>query len=204
METLKQSELNAPESFDISSQKGSSMDLEEFRLSQDFESLVGIKRETLIVPVRKPDRQSWFQIHSGEDWRMTVALIEIKEDRQNYLVSPKLYPELIGECTAKCLFTCQTRQKIIFLWPVGMPGPDGRVNLWTQSALQIVNEYAGRWIRVIANTGLGAYEPYITETPFDPPVWPPEGFKSLLQKAFRGKIIDTLEHPIIKMLRGQI
>lgn len=177
-------------------------DFEKYRLSQNFEELVGIKKETLVVPVRKPDRQSWFQIHPGEDWRMPVALIEMKEDRQHYLVSPNIYHELCGECVPKYLITCQTRQKVTFLWPVRMPAADGRMDQWNGSALQIVNEYAGRWIRVAANMGLGAYEVFTTAAPFDPPAWPPEGFSSILEKAFRGRIIDSVDHPIVKMLHG--
>ena len=181
---------------------GQATDFEQYRLSQNFEDLVGIKKETLIVPVRKPERQSWFQIHPGEDWRMPVALIEVKEDRQHYLVAPTVYNDLAGECTPKYLITCQTRQKITFLWPVRMPAADGRMDQWSASALQIVNEYAGRWIRVSSNLALGAYEVFVTEAPFDPPIWPPEGFHSILEKAFRGRIIDSVDHPIVKMLRG--
>jgi len=183
---------------------GQAIDFEQYRLSQNFEDLVGIKKETLVVPVRKPNRQSWIQIHPGEDWRMAVALIEIKEDSEHYLVDPKIYPELAEECMPKYLFTCQTRQKVIFLWPIRMPGPDGRVDHWNESALQIVNEYAGRWIRVSSNRSLGAYDVNFPEVPYDPPNWPTEGFTSLLEKAFRGKIIQSLTHPIVKMLRGQM
>lgn len=180
------------------------LNFEDFKLSQDFESMVGIKKEILVVPVRKPDRQAWFQAHQGEEWRMPFALIEMKEDRETYLVSPQIYNELIGECIPKYLFCCQTRQGIIFLWSIKMPGPDGRLDQWNQSALQIVTEYAGRWIRVVANLALGAYEVYTSEAEFPPPVWPSEGFHSLLKKAFRGKIVESLDHPIIKRLRGQI
>ena len=183
--------------------KDQKIDFNTYKLSQDFESMVGIKKEILIVPVRKPDRQVWFQVHPGEEWHMPFALIEIKEDRETYLVPPQIYQELIGECIPKYLFTCQTRQGVNFLWPIRMPGPDGRLDQWNQSALQIVTEYAGKWIRVLSNMGLGAYEVYTAEAEFPPPVWPQEGFQSLLQKAFRAKIIDSVDHPIIRKLRGQ-
>jgi hypothetical protein len=180
------------------------IDFEEVRFSQDFEGMIGIKKEISIVPVRKPGRQDWFQVNPDEKWHSQFALIEIKEDRETYLVTKEVYPELVGEYIPKYIFTCQTRQGVTFFWPVKMPGPDGRLDSWNQSALRIVNEYVGRWIRVVSNMGVGGYDVYTTEAEFPPPVWPSEGFHSLLKKAFRDKIVDRLDHPIIKRLRGQI
>lgn len=179
-------------------------EFEQYRFSQDFESMAGIKKQILVVPVRKPDRQTWFWIHPDEDWRMPFALIELKEERDTYLVSPEVYPELAGECLPKYLITCQTKTGMTFFWPIKMAGPDGRLDPWNQSALRIVTEYPARWIRVVANLSLGAYEVYIAEGEFPPPTWPAEGFQSLLKKAFKDKIIETLDHPIVRMLRGRV
>jgi len=179
-------------------------DLETYRLSQDFESMAGVRKEILTVPVRKPDRQSFVWVHPGEDWRMPALIFELKEDRENYIVRPNLRDEFPGEFTPKYLFTAQTRQGTTFLWPVRMPGPDGRLDPWNQSALVIINEYSGKWIRVLSNRDSGSYEVVTPDNEFPPPVWPPEGFPSLVNKAFRGKIIDTLDHPVLKRLRGGI
>ena len=204
MEGSEPKETEIDKNLRISKPGDNQIDFEEYRLSQDFEGLVGVKKETLVVPVRKPDRQTWFQVHPAEDWRITVALIETREDRQFYLVSPKIYPDIVGECVVKYLFTYQTRQGVVSLWPIKMPGKDGRLDPWNESALQIVTEHAGRWIRVASNMALGAYDIYTPEVQFDPPVWPSEGFKAIFQKAFRGKIIDSLDHPTVKVLRGRM
>ena len=133
---------------------------------------------------------------------MSALILELKEDRENYLVTPSLISVLPEEFVPKYLFTCQSRQGVTFLWPVRMPGSDGRLDTWNESALLIVKQYAGKWIRVVSNMGLGAYEVITPNNDFPPPNWPAEGFESLLRKAFRGKIIDSLDHPIIKSLRG--
>jgi hypothetical protein len=179
-------------------------DLEQFRLSQDFEAMIGVRKEIITVPVRKPDRQSFIQIHPDEDWRMPALILELKEDRDNYLVIPSLMESFPDEFVPKCLFTCQTKQGATFLWPIRMHRPDGRLDQWNESALHIVNEYAGRWIRVISNMDLGGYEVVSPTNDFPPPDWPEEGFQSLVKKAFRGKVIDTLDHPVIKRLRGDL
>ena len=180
------------------------MNFEDFKLSQDFESMAGVRKEILTIPVRKPDRQSFIQVHPGQEWRMSALILEIKEDREHYLVLPNLLEALPEEFVPKYLFTCQTRQGVPFLWPVRMPGRDGRLDQWNQSALTIINEYPGKWIRVVPNMGLGGYEVIVPNNEFPDPNWPQEGFQSLLRKAFRGKIIENLDHPVIKRLRGEL
>ena len=134
---------------------------------------------------------------------MQALILELKEDRDNYLISPSLWEAFPEEFTAKYLFTCQTRQGTNFLWPVKMPGQDGRLDEWNRSALTIVNQYPGRWIRVVPSMEYGGYEVILPTGEYPPPSWPQEGFQSLVKKAFRGKVIDSLDHPVIKRLRGE-
>ncbi len=37
--------------------------LERLRLSQDFESKVGVRKRLITVPVRKPNRQAFIRVH---------------------------------------------------------------------------------------------------------------------------------------------
>ena len=62
-------------------------------------------------------------------------VIELKDDREDYLVRPELVPELAGEIVFKTVFTAINRQGVVFLWPVKIPGPDERrKNDWPRSA----------------------------------------------------------------------
>jgi len=203
MEEIIQEDMIVVKDVSVPSLAGVGHNLEDFRLSQDFGSMVGVRKEILNVPVRKPDRQSFIEIHPGETWRMNALILELREDRENYLVLPNLWNALPEEFIPKYLFACQTRQGTNFLWPIRMPGQDGRLDQWNQSALTIVNEYQGRWIRVVSNMELGGYEVIVPNGEFPPPTWPEEGFQSLVNKAFRGKVIDSLDHPVIKRLRGE-
>lgn len=96
-------------------------DLARLRLSQDFESTLGIKKALLTVPVRKPNRQEFIRVHPDKAYRFDTALLEVKEDREVYLVSPELRADLPGEVTAKTLFTSINRQNVVFLWGVRLP-----------------------------------------------------------------------------------
>ena len=179
------------------------LDMDSIRLSQDFQGKVGSHRVTLTVPVKRPDRQWWIYINPDEAWRLQAAVIELRDDNQVFVVNMDLLGELVGDWVPKLLVTAQTRQGTNFLWPVKLPDEEGRIDSWNQSALDIVEEYPGRWIRITSNRQLGAYEVIQSSIEIPPPTWPEEGFKSLVERAFKGKIIDRPDHQVIKLLRGE-
>lgn len=115
-----------------------------------------------------------------------------------------LLGELVGEWVPKLVVTAQTRQGTIFLWPIKLPDEEGRLDSWNQSALDIIAEHAGQWIRVTSNRQLGAYEVIQSSVEIPPPTWPGEGFTKLVERAFKGKIIDRPDHPVIQRLRGEV
>jgi hypothetical protein len=61
-----------------------------------------------------------------------------------------------------------------------------------------------RWIRMKANMSLGAYEITVAESVVADPVWPDLSFQELVRIAYRDRMITTLDHPVIKRLRGLI
>src|SRR5262249_27009198 len=98
-------------------------DLDSLRLSQDFASTVGVKRLITTIPVRKPSREWFVRTHPDPAYRLETAVLELKEDREVYLVSPALRRELTSEATfsPRLLVTSISRQGVLFLWPVKLP-----------------------------------------------------------------------------------
>src|SRR5262249_744840 len=137
------------------------------RLSQDFSAQLGVKKALTTVPVRKPDKAWFVRVHSSEDYRLQTAMVELKEERETYLVAPALWQELAGESTfsPRVLHTAVNRQGVVFLWPIRLPGPDGKLDDWNQSALEAAQRAQARWVRVQANMALGAYEVYEATAP---------------------------------------
>ena len=133
---------------------------EKLRLSQDFAGEAGVKKALVTVPIRKPSREWFIRTHPEEDYRLQTTVIELKEDHEIYLVDPSLRDELAAEVTfgPRALFTAITRQSVLFLWPLRLPGPDGRIDEWSRSALEAASMASGRWVRVTANFHLNAYE----------------------------------------------
>jgi hypothetical protein len=61
-----------------------------------------------------------------------------------------------------------------------------------------------RWVRAAANTSLGAYEIFEATADLPEPVWPEESFKKVIEVAFRDRYIRSLDHPVIRRLRGEL
>lgn len=177
-------------------------DLAGLRLSQDFAS-VGVKKALLTVPVRKPAKE-WF-VRTNPALRIETAVLELKEERETYIVSRTLWPELASESTfgPRALLAAMNRQSVLHVWPIRLPGPDGKIDDWNRSALEAASMAETQWVRVAANMHLGAYDVYTATADWPAPEWPDLPFNELLRIAFKGRIIDTLDHPVIKRLRGE-
>jgi hypothetical protein len=97
------------------------------RLSQDFASAVGVRKVLSMVPVKKPEKTWWIRTHSSPDYRLQTGLLELKEERETYLVDPALWPALAAEPAfgPRLLVTSLSRQGVVFLWPPS-PARTGR------------------------------------------------------------------------------
>lgn len=178
-------------------------DPEKLRLSQNFEEVVGVKRVLTTIPVRKPAPQDFVRVHSDPAYRLNVDLIELKEDRETYLVYPTIASQIPGEFYAATLFTAINRQGVLSLWPVKLPPPEGRQMEWQRSAAEAAELAMKSWVRVKANMALGAYEIFEAASSIPEPEWPTLEFRELLEIAFRDRIVDSLDHPVLKRLRGE-
>jgi len=178
------------------------LNLEEIRLPQDFASAVGVKKLLTTVPIRKPGKQTFSRVHPDPAYQLDTMVLELEEEGETYLVMPHLYAELGREITPKRLYTCITKQGVCFLWPIKLPGEDGRLNSWPQSALEAAEIGKEKWIRVKSNKSLGAYEVFEATATFPDPKWPDVTFEELVTLAFKEKVINDLEHPIVRQLRG--
>ena len=176
--------------------------LDNLRLSQSFVETACVKKLLTTVPVHKPNPQDFVRVHPSPDYRMSAPVIELKDDREEYIVAKDLVPELVGEFVSKTLFTAINRQGVAFLWPVRLPDPDGKDFEWWRSMREAATLATTQWTRVKANKHLGAYEMFVAESVMSEPVWPEASFQDLVKLAFRDRLIDSLDHPVIKRLRG--
>jgi hypothetical protein len=177
-------------------------DLASLRLNPSFLETTGVKKLLTTVPARRPGKQEFVRVHRAPEYRENFAMIDLKEDREDYLVRPEILPELTGEVVYNTIFTAINRQGVVFLWPVRLPAPDDRKSAWPRSLREAAEMAMEKWLRVQANMSLGAYE--ITPAPgqIAEPTWPELSFQELVRIAYRDRMITSLDHPVVKRLRG--
>jgi hypothetical protein len=190
-------ESPAPDPFDPAS----------LRLSQDFASSIGVKRVLTRIRCGKPEKHEFVRVRPGEEWRLETYLLELKgsQDKpgqETYLVQPSFVPDLLGEVRPAVLFCAINRQKVPFLWRCWLPSTDGRANLWTDTLLDAARLAERKWIRVVA--GAGQYDIAEAAGQLSEPEWPDLSFREWIELAFKDRNITSLDHPVIRSLRGEI
>jgi hypothetical protein len=175
------------------------------RLSQSFAGTVGVKKLLTTVPVRKPNRQDFVRVHPDPAYRLApAAIIELKEDRETFLLHPDTAQHLSGEFSVVALYTAINRQGVPQLWPVKLPGPDGKHLEWHRSAAEAAERAMGRWVRVTANMSAAAYDIFEASGDLPEPVWPDISFEEILKIAFRDRYVDRVDHPLLHKLQGLV
>jgi hypothetical protein len=178
---------------------------EGLRLDQNYLQQLVAKKLLTTVPVRRPNKQDFVRVHPDPDHRLLAILVELREEREIYLVLPALALEI--EESLRSLYTLHlaiNRQQVIFLWPVKLPRPDGRQSEWHLSGIAAAEKAMKNWIRVAANMQLGAYEVFLADNQSAVPEWPEMSFYDLLRIAFKNRVVDKPDHPLIRKLRGEI
>jgi len=179
-------------------------DLNSLRLGQDFGAATGVKKVLTVVPCRKPNRHEFVRVRAGEAWRLETGVFEDKVNREMYLVDPSLWTELLGEVVPVALFLAISRQGDVFIWPVKLPGADGRSNAWNDSAIQAAQLAETKWVRMAANMNAGYYDTFEAAAELSAPEWPELSFQEIVRLSFKDRFIRDTEHPTLRALRGLV
>lgn len=173
------------------------------RLSQSFADTTMVKKLITTVPVRKPNSQDFVRVHSNPAFHENFPVIQLKDDNEQYLVVNSLVPDLAGEIASVTLHLAANKQGVVFFWPVRLPAPDGKdFDAW-RSAREAAGLARQKWIRLKWNKSLGAYEIHEAVNQSSEPEWPADlDYWDLIKIAFRDHIIQDLDHPVVKRLRG--
>ena len=202
---MLESDNNQPQETEVA-KTPDPFDPKQLRLSQDFSATLGVKKAILTIPRRRPSKETWVRVHPKEEYRIQTGILELKEELELYLVAADLWPVLATEATfgPRILFTAITRQGVLFLWPIRLPGQGGRVDSWNRSALDAALLAENRWIRMAPNMSLGAYEVFEATGNLPEPEWPEISFRDILEIAFKDHLINDFNHPVLKRLRGEL
>lgn len=186
------------------SASSTSIDLKSLRLPANYGATLGVKKLLTNVLVGRPKKPQFFRTHISDGMTFPGMILENKEARESYVVVPGVAQEISELVRPVILHAAIDRQDNVFLIPVPLPGEDGNRNPWHESLAQAVEHAKQKWIRISANMHVGGYDVYEAEGELPEPEWPEHDIDALVQVAFRGKIIDDLDHPMVQALLGKI
>jgi hypothetical protein len=175
--------------------------LAQLRVSQDFANKLGAKKVITTVPIRNPKRNEFVRVHPTMEPMLVYTLVD---EQETFVATADIAGNFPGDMVPKLLVPTISRQGTLFLWPLRVPGDDGRINNWHASAREAAARAIHVWVRVQANMALGAYEVYEAIGAIPDLEWPELSVDEIVRIAVRGRVIDTLDHPVLKKLRGEI
>lgn len=174
-------------------------DIEALKINWDDFINSSVREILATVPVGKARKSDFFRVHPSPEYMMATMTYECKDERKYFLVTPSMVQELAGEATPTLILTMINRQNVLGLWPIKLGTTD-----WAVSANQAAELAKTKWVRMAADMSLGAYRIYEAQGELSEPEWPKKPFNELVQIAFRGRIIDREDHPVINRLRGRV
>jgi hypothetical protein len=167
---------------------------------------IAIERVTLVVPVRRPARGEFFRVNASADYSVDWWVLERNDDldRQTYWVTERYRAELLDDLRRVRVFTCVNKRGTVYLWPCKLPTDNTSSRHWAESALRVAEDAKHVWVKMAGNRDLGAYELFKAQGDLGEPIWPDKSFSDLLRLAFdNGRLIDSLDHPVLRELRGE-
>ncbi len=173
------------------------------RIPASYGATLGVKKILMNVPVGKPKKTQFFRVHPDSGMSFDVLLLEDKDNGDYYILNQEVAQVLSSLVRPTTLRTGIDRNNNVFLIPVPLPGDDGKRNQWHQSLAQALQLAESNWIRMTANMHVGGYDVYQAESRLEEPEWPDTGMAKLIEVAFRGKVITTIDHPIVQSLQGR-
>jgi hypothetical protein len=197
---------DSPDRVDTPAPGPDPFDPASLRLSQDLSVGAGVQKAILKIPVRKPSKGAFCRAHLSDAYRIAAAVIDPDDgNREVYLVPQALQPALATEPTLKpvLLVAAIDRQGVLFLWPAGLPKGERDCDAWS-SMRKAIDAATRRWVRVTWSDGLRAYEVSYPTADLGEPNWPDLTFSRMLGIAFKDRLITTLDHPILRRLRGEV
>jgi hypothetical protein len=172
---------------------------------------LGLKQETVSVGFCKPKSSWWFRVFKEPP--KIVRLLTVEEEgemgKEQYLITPALakHPDLAAERAMRRtrLYRCLNRAGEIFLWPVKIAGPDGKLDRWNSDAHVIAEMATREWVRMRPgeSTYIKTTCPLATDMP--EPDWPDMSFDDVMRLALRERVLTSIDHPVLqKLLKGAV
>jgi len=177
------------------------MDIADYR-AKPMDTDIRIEKEVTNIPVKKPNGQQFFRIHSTLEF--TADCIKWREENDRlYLMHPEMVPLLQEQALKFNLHVgMYLSSRSIFLFPVQLPKTNEKWNSWHEAQAEAVDKAKTQWLRMEPSREQGGYILHKAQGELDDPEWPEKTIDEYIAIAFKSHIIANDKHSIVKQLRG--
>jgi len=153
---------------------------------------------TNAVEVRSPWVGEWFRMKPGVERRASTLALRDAGTGDVYLVLRELWPALGATLTPVCLRAWTNPTGRLLVWPIGLPSLEGEPEVAIQPACVVADLAEVKWCCLRkAPDGHGT----ILSTrrgDLPGPEWPDVPFIEIVEQAFCGRLITSLDHPVLR------
>jgi hypothetical protein len=178
-------------------------DLSALRLSPDEAGQIGSEEVLAHVSVRKPTINEFVRVNPNPAMSLAASIF-VDPERETYLVAPGARNVLVAGVKAMLLLATVNQRGLFFLWPVALGDGSGRRNAWHETAREASELAKREWVKLVSDMPGGCYRVYRAKGALPNPVFPEKSLEELLRIAFRGRIIDSETHPVVRQALGLI
>ncbi len=159
--------------------------------------------EQSMIPLGAPNKQLFFRVASALS--MLVCLLDWKADGFSYLLTQTVQ-RAISEADVKFvkLYVWVDRRDNVGVWAVGVPYSDGtNYDAW-KSGHKVCERAKTEWVKKRWNRQMGVYDIVTLHPSVEAPKpnFPELTMEEVVERVFEGRIIDSVDHPIIRELQG--
>jgi hypothetical protein len=164
-------------------------------LSGDIEHLVHIN-------VRRPKKDEYFRVNPDPSMTLTALVWTDPDEGDVFFVAPSAREVMAESGRLVTLVLCQSRQRVTFMWPVNSDTRSGGGRGWAESARAAMLLAQKTWIKIKGDRASGMYQVFEAANQTGEPEWPDEALNELLELGFKGRIISSADHPVVRRLQG--
>ena len=181
-------------------------DPKNFRKPKDSRLSALVERSgemPLLIEARKPDKEWFVRTRKDEKFQALLPLLSVRENSREavYFLDRNLEipPGLEVHVHDYQAIAAVSFEMIHFLWVMKVSDTE-----WYYSAVEAMNCAREKWVKVFPNDGNSAYEIQEPVDDLGEPTWPEATLEVYFERAFNKRLIDSLDHKIVKRLLGRL
>lgn len=177
-------------------QRAKKADLSRFKVDPEDAGLPIVEEgpEKAAVSVGSPPKNAYIRVHP--EFAQTYRVLIHPETEELYLTTEEIASQLEDDqWIFVTLRLCITKGKDVFIWAIKLSSPE-----YAASALTVANHAMKEWVRVFSRKFRAHCRP--AKKNFGDPVWPTESPDELVEIAFGGRTVTSVDHEVVQRLEG--